>query len=58
MSRKKVTISCAHCGGMYTIEIDGEGVKHLGYLHDNARGCRGRTVVYLNYGNIVKTEKG
>lgn len=54
-SRKKITITCAHCGGMFQIEIDTVGVSARGHQH--SPGCLKSTQVYINYGEIVKTTK-
>jgi hypothetical protein len=57
MAMKKVTITCAHCGGMFQVEIPQSGVQHSTKQHSMG-GCGRNTRVYTNNGNITKTEKG
>jgi hypothetical protein len=52
---KKVTITCAHCGGMFQISIPTSGVSGRGHQH--SPGCMKSTQVYVNNGNITKTTK-
>jgi|LauGreDrversion4_2_1035121.scaffolds.fasta_scaffold104458_3 hypothetical protein len=56
MAMKKVSITCAHCGKMFQIEIAQSGVQHSGKQHSMG-GCGRITRVYTNNGNITKTEK-
>ena len=56
---KKVTITCAHCGGMFEIKIPTSGCS--GRAHQHSYGCNkrpgGKTDVSVNNGNITKTKK-
>lgn len=52
---KKVTITCAHCGGMFQISIPESGVSSRGHQH--SPGCLKSTKVWQNKGNITKTSK-
>jgi len=51
---KKVTITCAHCGGMFQISIPISGVSSMGHQHTPG-GFQKSTRVYVNAGNITKT---
>ena len=50
---KKVTITCAHCSGMFTISVPTIGVSSRGHQH--SPGCGKITHVDMNSGNIVRT---
>jgi hypothetical protein len=54
------TITCAHCGGMFQIQLNmgttGRGSR--GYQHSSSQGCGKMTNVEVHNGLIVKTWKG
>jgi hypothetical protein len=52
---KNVTITCAHCGGMFQISIPTSGVSSRGWQH--SPGCMKTTQVHVNAGNITRTTK-
>lgn len=51
----KVTICCAHCGGMFQISIPTSGVSSVGRQH--SPGCMKTTWVNVNAGIITRTSK-
>lgn len=53
---QKVSIPCAHCGGMLQVSIPTSGVSSMGHQH--SPGCMKKTNVYVNNGSITKTTKG
>ncbi len=52
---KNITITCAHCSGMYTINIPTSGHGSRGYQH--SPGCGKSTQVEVKDGNIIRTKK-
>jgi len=52
---KKVTITCAHCGGMFTVTLPTIGHSSRGHQH--SPGCGKSTQVEVNSGEIVRTKK-
>lgn len=51
---KKLTITCAHCSGMFTITVPTSGHSSRGHQH--SPGCGKLTQVEMNAGNIVRTK--
>ena len=55
---KKLTITCIHCGGMFTITIGvWSGNSTTGHQHSGSGGCGKSTQVETRAGNIVRTRK-
>ncbi len=55
MANQQVTIVCAHCGRMFTIEING---THYSYSYQHANGgCMKSTRVTVQNGKITDTKK-
>lgn len=55
---EKVTISCAHCGGMFQVPINtssSSGHYESGFQHSS--GCMKTTRVRVNSGKIISTKK-
>ncbi len=53
---KKVTITDAHCGGMFQVEIPTSGVQHSSKQY-SIGDCRRNTRVYSNNGNNTKNRE-
>ena len=52
---EKVSITCAHCGSMFQIQIPTTGHSERGQQH--SPGCMKTTYVRVNNGKIVGTRK-
>lgn len=53
----KASITCIHCGGMFTAQISFSGSGTVARQHNGSGGCGKPTKVMYSGGSVVGTKK-